>query len=165
MLSASVFKEPSDRIVLQTNMGDIEIRLLPEHAPDIAENFRLLAQDNYYDGVPFHRIIKGFMIQSGDFENFDGTGGHAYGGGLLEDEFSPQLSHVRGAVSMANRGPNTNGSQFFIVQKDAPFLDGKHSIFGQVVNGMDTVDRIANVKTDLNDAPLETVEIKNVLVP
>lgn len=161
-LSTSVIGQTESTVVLETNLGDIEIQLLSSDAPSIANNFYSLAKSGYYKDTVFHRVINGFMIQGGDFENHNGTGGHAYGGGFLDDEFSPRLSHIRGAVSMANRGANTNGSQFFIVQQDATFLDGKHSIFGQVVNGMETVDRIAQVKTDLNDAPLEKVVIKNI---
>ena len=108
------------------------------------------------------RVIDGFMIQGGDYEFANGTGGASYWGDELEDEFSPNLSHVRGAVSMANRGPNTNGSQFFIVQKDAPFLDGRHSIFGQVTKGMDVVDKIATTKADMSDRPLEEIIIERV---
>ncbi|MCF7830615.1 peptidylprolyl isomerase [Candidatus Gracilibacteria bacterium] len=150
---------PDTKVVMETNLGDITIKLLPEEVPNIAENFAQLVQENKYDGTIFHRVIEGFMIQGGDYENHNGTGGMSAKGELLEDEFSPNLSHVRGAVSMANRGPNTNGSQFFIVQQDAPFLDGRHAIFGQVVDGMDTVDRIAAVNTGPNDMPLEKVTI------
>ncbi|MCF7917447.1 peptidylprolyl isomerase [Candidatus Gracilibacteria bacterium] len=163
-LTASILEIPESTVTLQTNLGDIEIKLLREEAPSISNNFLSLAKNGFYKDTIFHRVINGFMIQGGDFENSNGTGGTAYGGSLLDDEFSPKLSHVRGAVSMANRGPNTNGSQFFIVQEDAPFLDGKHSIFGQVVSGMNVVDKIANVKTDLNDTPLERITVKNVII-
>lgn len=161
-LKTSLIQSP-DVVTLQTNLGDITIKLLPEEAPKLVQNFTELAQQNKYDGTIFHRVIDGFMIQGGDFENGDGTGGTSYVGELLEDEFSQNLSHVRGVVSMANRGPNTNGSQFFIVQQDAPFLDGRHSIFGQVIEGMDTVDKIARVKTGPNDAPIEDVTIFDVV--
>ena len=162
-LQASLIQLPQTAI-LQTNLGDITIKLLPEEAPNLTRNFVELAKQNKYDGTIFHRVIEGFMIQGGDYENANGTGGTSYVGDLLEDEFSQNLSHIRGVVSMANRGPNTNGSQFFIVQKDAPFLDGRHSIFGQVVKGMDTVDRIAAVKTGPNDAPIERVTIFDVVL-
>jgi peptidyl-prolyl cis-trans isomerase B (cyclophilin B) len=161
-LSTSLIRQNESIITLQTNLGEIEIQLLPTDAPRLTENFRLLAKNGFYTDSIFHRVINGFMIQGGDFENHNGTGGHAYESEFLDDEFSPRLSHIRGAVSMANRGSHTNGSQFFIVQQDATFLDGKHSIFGHVINGMEVVDRIAQVKTDLNDAPLEKVTIKKV---
>ncbi len=151
-----------ETVTLETNLGDIEIRLLPEEAPKLARNFAELAKAGKYNGTIFHRVIKGFMIQGGDFENADGTGGTSSSGKELKDEFSQNLSHVRGAVSMANHGPDTNGSQFFIVQEDAQFLDGRHSIIGQVTSGMDTVDRIAEEKTDLNDRPINAVTILRV---
>ncbi len=150
---------PDTEVVFETNLGDITIKLLPEEAPKIAKNFVQLADSNKYDGTIFHRVIDGFMIQGGDYENRNGTGGKSFNGEELLDEFSPNLSHVRGTVSMANHGPNTNGSQFFIVQKDASFLDGRHSIFGQVIAGMDVVDQIAQVNTDAKDMPLENVTI------
>jgi len=150
---------PTTKVILETNLGDITIKVLPEEAPKIVKNFVQLVDSNKYDGTIFHRVIDGFMIQGGDYENRNGTGGEAYEGGYLEDEFSQNLSHVRGAVSMANRGPNTNGSQFFIMHKDGQFLDGRHSIFGQVVEGMETVDEIAKVNTDAKDMPLENVTI------
>lgn len=150
---------PDTEVVFETNLGDITIKLLPEEAPKIAKNFVQLADSNKYDGTIFHRVIDGFMIQGGDYENRNGTGGKSFNGEELLDEFSPNLSHVRGTVSMANHGPNTNGSQFFIVQKDASFLDGRHSVFGQVIAGMDVVDQIAQVNTDAKDMPLENVTI------
>jgi cyclophilin family peptidyl-prolyl cis-trans isomerase len=149
---------------LKTNYGDIKIKLNYEAAPTIAENFATLAQAGKYDNTIFHRVIEGFMIQGGDYENHNGTGGQSSTGEYLKDEFSPDLSHTRGAVSMANKGPNTNGSQFFIVHEDATFLDGRHSIFGTVVEGMDTVDKIATAETDLKDAPLERVIIESVIM-
>lgn len=161
-LKTSVIGERVDFVTLETNLGDIKIKLLEEDAPHIAKNFVNLAKNGFYDETIFHRVIDGFMIQGGDFENFNGTGGHAYEGGLLKDEISERLSHVRGTVSMANRGPNTNGSQFFIVQSDSTFLDGSYSIFGQVSEGMDVVDKITKVRTDLNDAPLQRVVIQKV---
>ena len=153
-----------ETVTLQTNKGDIVIKPLYDEAPTIAKNFVNLAREKKYDGVPFHRVIDGFMIQGGDYENMNGTGGAAYGGGYLADEFSGNLSHVRGAVSMANKGPNTNGSQFFIVQQDASFLDGRHALFGQVIEGMDVVDAIAKTETDLNDAPLTPIVIQKVVL-
>ena len=162
-LQASLIQLP-ETVLLQTNLGDIKIKLLPEEAPNLVHNFVELAKQDKYDGTIFHRVIEGFMIQGGDYENANGTGGNSSVGELLEDEFSQNLSHVRGVVSMANRGPDTNGSQFFIVQQDASFLDGRHSIFGQVIEGMGTVDRIAAVKTGANDAPIERVTILDVVV-
>ncbi len=162
-LQTSLIQMP-ETVTLQTNLGDIQIKLLPEEAPNLARNFVELAKDDMYDGTIFHRVIEGFMIQGGDYENANGTGGSSYVGEDMEDEFSQNLSHVRGVVSMANRGPNTNGSQFFIVQQDASFLDGRHSIFGQVIEGMETVDRIAGVKTGPNDMPIERITIFDVVV-
>ena len=149
-------------VTLQTNVGNIKIKLFRNEAPKIADNFYQLARNGTYNGTIFHRVIKGFMIQGGDYENADGTGGEAFDGGMLADEISQDLSHVRGAVSMANRGPDTNGSQFFIVQKDSSFLDGKHSIFGQVISNMSVIDRISRVHTDLMDRPIEPVVIQSV---
>jgi cyclophilin family peptidyl-prolyl cis-trans isomerase len=162
-LLTSLIREPKPEIVmLHTNKGDIKIKLFREEAPKITENFYQLAKSEKYDDTIFHRIIKGFMIQGGDYENSDGTGGEAFEGGMLDDEISPNLSHVRGAVSMANRGPNTNGSQFFIVHKDSKFLDGRHAIFGQVISNMAIIDRISRVHTDLTDRPIEPVVIESV---
>jgi peptidyl-prolyl cis-trans isomerase B (cyclophilin B) len=161
-LKTSLIQSPST-VILETNLGNITIKLLPEEAPTLVRNFAELAKEDKYDGTIFHRVINGFMIQGGDYENANGTGGMSSVGELLEDEFSQNLSHVRGVVSMANRGPNTNGSQFFIVQQDAPFLDGRHSIFGQVIEGMETVDKIAQVKTGPNDAPIEKVVLFDVV--
>ena len=160
--AGNIIQTTPQMATIKTNFGDIKIQLHPEQAPKMVENFQKLAQAGKYDGVPFHRVIDGFMIQGGDFENQNGTGGTSWTGKDLTDEFSDDLSHVRGAVSMANRGPNTNGSQFFIVQADASFLDGRHSIFGQVVEGMEVVDQIAKLKTDLDDRPLEKAEIESV---
>jgi len=161
-LTASVVSQNAVSATIHTNFGNIKIKLAHDEAPNLAENFQRLAEAGKYNGTIFHRVINGFMIQGGDFENSDGTGGVSWRGYDLPDEFSPNLSHVRGAVSMANRGPDTNGSQFFIVQKDAKFLDGRHSIFGQVVDGMSVVDKIAESKTDLNDRPLEKIQVSKV---
>ncbi len=162
-LWASISDE-KDVVTLQTNFGDIKIKVYRRRAPGISKNFITLAETGKYDGVVFHRVIDGFMIQGGDFENGNGTGGSSAKGGYIKDEFAKGLSHVRGSVSMANKGPNTNGSQFFIVQQDSPFLDGRHSIFGQVLDGMDVVDRISKTKTDLSDRPLEDVIIEGVAI-
>ncbi|MBT3349151.1 peptidylprolyl isomerase [bacterium] len=161
-LTASVLENAPTFVTLHTNRGDVKIQLLATDAPKLSENFWRLAKDGKYDRTIFHRVIRGFMIQGGDFENSNGTGGTSYWGELLADEISPNLSHVRGAVSMANRGPDTNGSQFFIVHEDATFLDGRHSVFGNVIEGMDVVDKISDSKTDMNDFPLEPILITSV---
>jgi cyclophilin family peptidyl-prolyl cis-trans isomerase len=143
---------------LHTNHGAIELELFGGEAPKTVENFRKLAGDGFYDGVIFHRIIPDFMIQGGDPEG-TGSGGPGY---TFEDEFNAHPV-VRGALAMANAGPNTNGSQFFIVTADAcPWLDGKHTVFGQVTNGMDVVDAISAVETDAGDRPHESVVIERI---
>ena len=150
-------------ITLQTNQGDIVIELFEKEAPNLSDNFYWLAKSGKYNNTIFHRVIDGFMIQGGDFENSDGTGGTGFKQKYVLDEFSESLSHTRGMVSMANKGPDTNGSQFFIVQQDAEFLDVRHSIFGKVVSGMEIVDKIASVTTDLNDKPKRDIVIKRAL--
>ena len=145
---------------LHTNHGAIEVELFDDAAPKTVENFRKLAGDGFYDGVIFHRVIKDFMIQGGD-PTGTGTGGPGY---QFEDEFN-QHKIVRGALAMANAGPNTNGSQFFIVTTDAaPWLDGKHTVFGRVTAGMDVVDQIEGAETDARDKPLSEVRIESVSV-
>src|SRR3982075_2883614 len=136
---------------MQTTEGPIALELFDEDAPKTGANFRKLASEGFYDGLTFHRVIKDFMIQGGCPQG-TGTGGPGY---TFEDEFN---SHkvVRGALAMANAGPNTNGSQFFIVTTDAaPWLDGKHTVFGQVTDGMDAVDAIEGTPTDSRDRPEE----------
>src|SRR5438874_12138949 len=134
---------------MHTNHGAIELELYDEDAPKTVENFRKLAADGFYNGVSFHRVIRDFMIQGGD-PTGTGSGGPGY---TFEDEFNEHKIE-RGALAMANAGPNTNGSQFFIVTTDAaPWLDGKHTVFGQVVDGMDAVDTIEAGDTDGNDTP------------
>jgi len=184
--------------VLKTNMGDIKIRLFADLAPKAVENFKTHAENGYYNGLIFHRVINDFMIQGGD-PTGSGMGGESIWGEPFEDEFTPQLHNLRGALSMANAGPNTNGSQFFIVQAKnvtndmidqletapeelfptdvvrayerdggTPWLDYKHTVFGQVTQGMDVIDRIAAVKVDffqnkpLEDVVIETVEFETV---
>jgi peptidyl-prolyl cis-trans isomerase B (cyclophilin B) len=143
---------------LHTNHGAIEVELFDDDAPKTVENFRKLSSDGFYDGVIFHRVIKDFMIQGGD-PTGTGTGGPGY---TFEDEFNDHKI-VRGALAMANAGPNTNGSQFFIVTVDAaPWLDGKHTVFGRVVEGMEVVDRIEGARTDGRDKPVEDVTIEGV---
>lgn len=175
----------------ETSMGKIRFRLFPEIAPKAVENFKTHIKNGYYDGIVFHRIIEGFMIQGGD-PTATGRGGESIWGKPFNDEFHPDYRNFRGALSMANAGPNTNGSQFFIVQGSklgqdiirqmrslgpdkgfpdeivdqygnlggAYWLDGKHSVFGQVFEGMDVVDDIAGVATDMMDKPLKDVVIE-----
>ena len=143
---------------LHTNHGALELELFDEDAPKTVENFVNLARDGFYDGVIFHRVIPDFMIQGGD-PTGTGSGGPGY---TFEDEIN-QHKVVRGALAMANAGPDTNGSQFFLVTAEAtPWLDGKHTVFGRVTNGMDVVDAISAVETDANDKPLEPVAIERV---
>jgi peptidyl-prolyl cis-trans isomerase B (cyclophilin B) len=145
---------------LHTNHGAIELELYDEDAPKTVENFLKLARDGFYDGVIFHRVIQDFMIQGGD-PTGTGTGGPGY---TFEDEFN-QHKVERGALAMANAGPNTNGSQFFIVTTEAaPWLDGKHTVFGRVTEGMEAVDSIERTDTDAQDKPREPVVIERVEV-
>ena len=178
-------------VKMQTSMGNITIKLFPEYAPKAVENFVTHAKDGYYNGLKFHRVIKDFMIQGGDPIG-TGVGGESIWGLPFEDEFTPVLHNIRGALSMANAGPCTNGSQFFIVQAagvpdsllqqmkelsdhfpadcvndyaelgGTPWLDYHHTVFGQVVEGMDIVDAIANVEVDGRDMPLEDVRIISI---
>lgn len=183
--------QEGERLVeMVTSMGTVKIKLFPEQAPKAVENFIKHSEEGYYEGVTFHRVIDGFMIQGGDPDG-TGMGGESIYGGPFEDEFSKQLFNIRGALSMANSGPNTNGSQFFIVQNkelDAslpekmkqagypeevlkmyenggtPHLDGRHTVFGQVVEGMDVVDKIASTPTGAQDKPEEDVVIEKINV-
>ena len=143
---------------LQTNHGPVQLELFDGDAPKTVENFRKLAGEGFYDGVIFHRVIPDFMIQGGD-PTGTGSGGPGYS---FEDEFNDHPV-ARGALAMANAGPNTNGSQFFIVTADAcPWLDGKHTVFGQVTDGMDVVDAISQVETGAADKPLADVVIERI---
>ncbi|GAC1321123.1 MAG: peptidylprolyl isomerase [Thermoleophilaceae bacterium] len=143
---------------LHTNHGEIAVDFFDEAAPKTVENFRKLAADGFYDGLTFHRVIPDFMIQGG-CPLGTGTGGPGY---TFEDEFNDHKV-VRGALAMANAGPNTNGSQFFIVTTEAaPWLDGKHTVFGQVTKGMDTVDAIERTPTGARDMPEEPVVVERV---
>lgn len=173
---------------IKTNMGDITVQLFPEFAPKTVKNFIELAKKGYYDNVIFHRVIPDFMIQGGD-PTGTGMGGESIYGEKFEDEFSPELFNVRGALSMANAGPNTNGSQFFIVNNKnvpanmmtqmeeagypkevveayreggTPWLDFRHTVFGHVVNGMDIVDTIAQVQRGPKDRPVHDVVIEAI---
>src|SRR6187401_1534295 len=143
---------------MSTTHGDITVELFDEDAPKTVENFKNLSGDGFYDGLAFHRVIKDFMIQGGCPQG-TGTGGHGY---AFEDEINDHKV-VRGALAMANAGPDTNGSQFFIVTAEAaPWLDGKHTVFGGVTSGMDIVDTISNVDTDAGDKPRADVTIERV---
>ncbi|EIX6335181.1 peptidylprolyl isomerase [Listeria monocytogenes] len=171
-----------------TNRGTISIKLFPEIAPKTVENFVTHSKNGYYDGLIFHRVIPEFMIQGGDPDG-RGTGGESIWGESFEDEFSTEAFNLRGALSMANAGPNTNGSQFFIVQKPdmpadmlgqmeqagfpveiieaykqggTPWLDGRHTVFGHVIEGMDVVDEIANLPTGMQDKPVNDVVIEKI---
>lgn len=179
--------------VMHTNMGDIKIKLFPEKAPKTVGNFVTHSKNGYYNGLKFHRVINDFMIQGGDPRG-NGTGGESIWGGSFSDEFDPELHNLRGALSMANSGPDTNGSQFFIVQArevpanmleqmrdledngfpaditaayealgGTPWLDFRHTVFGQVTEGMDVVDAIAAVET-VNDVPRSDVIIESIEV-
>jgi peptidyl-prolyl cis-trans isomerase B (cyclophilin B) len=149
--------------VVETNHGTIKFEMFPDAAPELTRNFAELAQKKYYDGTIFHRVISGFMIQGGD-PTGTGRGGESYkGGGLADEEGALKLKHNRGAVSWAKSSlPNSIRSQFFIVHQNSNFLDGKYSVFGRVLEGMDTVDKIAALETDQNDRP--TTEAKMLRV-
>lgn len=180
--------------IIKTNMGEIKIKLFPEFAPKTVENFTTHAKNGYYDGLIFHRVIKDFMIQGGD-PTGTGAGGQSIWGRPFPDEFTGELHNLRGALSMANAGPNTNGSQFFIVQANncpedfimqmkqidekvfptecvdayeeiggTPWLDFRHTVFGQVYDGMDVVDAIANVATKAQDKPVDDVIIETIII-
>ncbi|UUV99824.1 peptidylprolyl isomerase [Vagococcus luciliae] len=183
-LSTEVAKD-EDLVEMVTTEGSIKIKLFPKIAPKAVENFMTHAKDGYYDGLIFHRVINDFMIQGGDPEG-NGTGGASIWNKPFEDEFSNQLYNLRGALSMANSGANTNGSQFFIVQNSddmsdgllaedvptkiidaykkggAPHLDGRHTVFGQVIEGMDVVDNIAKAETGENDKPKKDIKIEKI---
>ena len=149
---------------IETSLGKIEIQLYAKEAPKTVKNFVGLALEGYYNGVIFHRVIKDFMIQSGDSTG-TGMGGKSIYGGDFEDEFVNSLHHsTPGILSMANAGPNTNRSQFFITVAATPWLDRKHTIFGKVINGMDVVYQISNVQTVRGDKPLKDVVMTNVTI-
>ncbi len=178
--------------VMHTTLGDISIRLFGDKVPRTVENFVTHSKNGYYDGLIFHRVIKDFMIQGGD-PTGTGCGGESIYGEKFQDEFHPELHNIRGALSMANAGPNTNGSQFFIVEASevpdgmldqmrgmadrgfpentvkaysevggTPWLDFRHSVFGQVFDGMNVVEKIASVKTNGADRPIEDVKIISI---
>jgi len=186
-------KNGEEYAVMKTTMGDIKIRFFPQYAPKAVENFVGLAKKDYYDGIIFHRVINDFMIQSGDPKG-NGTGGESIWGEPFEDEFARELHNFRGALSMANAGPGTNGSQFFIVQAKSipeggeealnnigeasypkvavdkyveiggtPHLDYRHTVFGQIFDGMDVVDSIATVEKNEKDKPIEPIVIEDIV--
>lgn len=146
----------------KTSQGEIQVKLFADIAPKTVENFTTHAKNGYYDNGIFHRVIRDFMIQGGDPDG-TGMGGQSIWGGNFADEFSDKLLNIRGALSMANAGPNTNGSQFFIVQtKETPWLNGKHTVFGQVIKGLDVVDKIGKVSVNMSDKPREDVKIETI---
>jgi cyclophilin family peptidyl-prolyl cis-trans isomerase len=161
----SMPKEGNDVAVIETSMGTFEIELFSKQAPKTVDNFIGLAEKGKYDGLIFHRIIDGFMIQGGD-PTGTGRGGESIYGGPFQDEFVSSLKHDGpGVLSMANRGPNTNTSQFFITLAATPWLDGKHTIFGRVIDGMDVVTAIGKVKVSKpGDKPVTDVVMKKVTI-
>merc|ERR1712083_1234679 len=146
-------------VVLYTSMGEIEVELYWLHAPRTCRNFYELSKRGFYDNTPFHRIVTDFVIQGGD-PTGTGRGGESIYGPTFEDEIHPQLKHTgAGVLSMANSGPDTNGSQFFITLAPLPTLDGKHSIFGRIKRGMRVIDKISKVQTNAQDKPITDVKI------
>ena len=144
---------------LNTSMGAVTIELFADETPITVNNFEKLSKSGFYNGLTFHRVIEGFMIQGGCPAG-DGTGGPGY---VIKDEFVAGLKHsTQGILSMANAGPNTGGSQFFITLAPTPWLDGKHTIFGKVIKGMDVVQSIGRVRTDNHDRPLQEVKISSI---
>ena len=152
--TGSASSSQSNTVLLKTSMGDVKLELY-EDMPVTAENFKSLALKGFYNGVVFHRVIDGFMIQGGD-PTGTGAGGPGY---TIKDEFTDHNKNARGTISMANAGPNTGGSQFFINLVDNNYLDGAHPVFGKVIEGMDVVDAIGRVKTDAYDRPVQEVKI------
>jgi len=148
-------KMENQKVLLQTNIGDITLEIYNKDMPITAGNFEKLVKQGYYDDVIFHRVIDGFMIQGGD-PTGTGMGDPGY---KIKDEFTNDNKNNRGTISMANAGPNTGGSQFFINLVNNNFLDDKHPVFGKVISGMDVVDKISKVETDVNNKPLEEVKI------
>ncbi|KAF2217571.1 hypothetical protein CERZMDRAFT_30920, partial [Cercospora zeae-maydis SCOH1-5] len=151
-------------VILHTTLGAITVKLFAQQAPRTCMNFATLAKTGKYDGVIFHRIISGFMIQGGD-PTGTGRGGSSIFGNKFEDEIVPSLKHdAKGTLSMANAGPNTNGSQFFITLGPTAHLNGKHTVFGKVVEGMDVVDKLGAVRTGAGDRPVNEVKIERTEV-
>jgi peptidylprolyl isomerase len=155
----SVVKNTKQVVVLETNQGTIEITLMPDVAPKTCENFVGLVNKHYYDGISFHRIIKNFMLQGGD-PTGTGAGGESLWGKMFEDEFKPLVCFDRpGLLAMANRGPNTNGSQFFITTVATPWLNMRHTIFGEVTTGLNIVKKIEACPTNSRDCPVDPIKI------
>src|SRR6188508_3054069 len=153
--------KPGTYARFETSMGNFAIELFEQQTPNTVGNFVKLAEKQFYDGVIFHRVIDGFMIQGGD-PTGTGRGGPGY---QFADEFNPQLKHTsEGILSMANAGPNTNGSQFFITLAPTPHLDNRHTVFGKVVEGMDVVQRIGSTKTGARDRPVKDVVINKLTI-
>lgn len=191
MLKTNVVKKGDTLVTLHTNMGDITLVLYNDIAPKACENFITHCKNGYYNGLIFHRVMKDFMIQGGD-PTGTGMGGQSIFGDKFEDEFDENAKHFKGALSMANSGPNTNGSQFFIVHSSecdkrflkqmsdleykkevietyeklggTPWLDNRHTVFGMVVTGIDVVDKIANTQVDMSDRPVNDVIIEKTTV-
>jgi len=156
-------KKSNPIVVLETNQGNIELELFPKIAPKAVKNFIELSKKGYYDGVIFHRVIKGFMIQGGD-PTGTGRGGESIYGGVFDNEYAPNVVFDKpGILAMANAGPNTNGSQFFITTAATPHLNGGYTIFGKVVKGYDVVQKIENTKTARGDRPVEKQIIKKAV--
>jgi cyclophilin family peptidyl-prolyl cis-trans isomerase len=147
--------------VVETNKGMFKIELFADKAPITVKNFMKLAKEGFYDGLLFHRVIKGFMIQGGCPEG-TGRGGPGY---TIKDEFHPELRHKKGVLSMANAGPHSGGSQFFITVAETPWLDGRHAVFGRVIEGMDIVEAISRVETDAHDRPQQDITITKIMLP
>ena len=155
--------EGEEVAVLHTNYGDISFKFFPEVAPKAVYSFKALVKAGKYDATIFHRIINGFMIQGGDYTNFNGTGGESAFGESFGLEVSDYLSNIEGAVAMANTGqPNSNGSQFYINQVNNTYLDGGYTVFAQVFDGMDVVNDIAQVDTDMRDKPVSDVVLESI---
>ena len=150
--------QESNTVVLETNAGKVEIALFPDVAPKTVDNFKQLVKKGYYNGIIFHRVIKGFMIQGGD-PTGTGRGGQSVWGGMFEDEFKGKTFDKPGILAMANSGPNTNGSQFFITVAPTPWLNNKHTIFGEVVSGYEVVQKIENTQVDADDKPFTPQKI------
>ncbi len=164
-ISEGVYGMDNDVVILQTNQGIIEIELMPQVAPKACENFTKLVEKGYYDGLIFHRVIKNFMIQGGD-PTGTGTGGESIWGGPFEDEVRPDVKFDKpGLLAMANSGPNTNGSQFFITTAKTPWLNMHHTIFGEVSLGYELVQKIENTSTDSLDKPVTEQKIIKAYFP
>lgn len=158
LISSFVF---GTEAIIKTNYGEMKLDLFEERAPITVANFVNLSENGFYDGIIFHRVIEDFMIQGGD-PSGDGTGGPGY---VIKDEFHPQLTHSKaGILSMANRGPNTGGSQFFITLTETSWLDGRHTVFGELIEGQDVLFEIGSVRTDALDKPVNPVIIESIKI-